>query len=95
MVSVQMLVIVVRFLQIGLKVRLEGQRAGLVSSERIETERYVCIDVKVIDLMAKEVVFSCGIPFQIFVILALRSSIQVYRVLVDICRTCQIIQRPE
>ena len=58
MVCTQMLVVIVRFLQVRFKMYFECKRTLAVASERINVEGYVCLYVEVVYLVSQERVFS-------------------------------------
>ena len=57
-VGVQMLVVIIRFAQVGLEMSLQCQRAVSVLSERIEFKKYIGVDIEIVYLISEEVVFS-------------------------------------
>ena len=65
MVGVQVLVIIVRLLEIGLEMDSEGHRTVPVASERVDVESHVRLYLEVVDLMSEEIVFTGSIPFEI------------------------------
>ena len=95
MVGEQMLLIIIRFLEAGSETYAHCKRACLCPSERVGVESHVCLDVKVIDLVAKEVVLAFCTPGHVFSVLTVRSGVEVDGVLDHISRTLDVVGRSE
>ena len=95
MVCIYVLVVIIRFLEARLKMNLERYRALTVLSEWIYIEVKIGIYIKIVDLMAEEIIFSRCIPLQIFLILSVCTCIKVHGVLNDVCRSAQIAEWSE
>ena len=90
-----MLLIVIRLLEAGLEMGLQGQRAVLRSSERIGAECQVSVYLEVVYSETCEIVLSERIPFQVFLILSICSCIEVNRVLDHVAAAFEVIHRLE
>ena len=77
MVGVQVLVIIVRLLEIGLEMDPESHRAVSVTSERVDVESHVRLYLEVVDLMSEEIVFTGSIPSEILLVLTVGTGIDI------------------
>ena len=69
MVGKQALLVVVRLIEVGLKMCFYLQRALSGFSERIYFGGQVSADCEVVDFLAEEVIFAEGVPFEVFLVL--------------------------
>ena len=90
-----MLLIVIRLLEAGLEMGLQGQRAVLRSSERIGAECQVSVYLEIVHSEACEVVLSERIPLEVLVILSVGSCVEVNRILEYIAAAFKVVCRLE
>ncbi len=86
------LLIPVRFAQVGLESCRERERAALVPPERVETEVQSGGHVEIIKLVTREIVTSVRVPVEIFLILSLGSGIDIEAVEAAAALLAQVTQ---
>ena len=90
-----MLLIVVRLLEVGLKVYVQRKRTLPVPSERVCAEGHVRLDAEIVDFVPEEGVLSLCVPCKVFLVLSLSSCIQVHGVLKHIGAALDVVGRLE